>query len=187
VKAREAAIQFRYAISDDIPALTELIERSVRELQTADYSAEQIAGSLGFLFGVDTQLIADRTYFVAEELNGSGERTMAGCGGWSRRKTLFGSDRGPNREPELLNPEKDPAKIRAIFVHPQWARRGVGSKILAVCETAAEAEGFQSFETGSTLTGVPLYTRRGYVECRRIDVPLPNGASLPVVLMEKRI
>lgn len=108
------------------------------------------------MVGVDKQLIEDGAYFVAEERNASGECTMVGCGGWSRRKTLFGSDQGPNREPELLDPEKDPARIRAIFVHPQRAGRGLGSKILSVSETAAAAEGFQSFAMGSTLTGFPL-------------------------------
>lgn len=182
-----SSIQFRYAVFDDIPALTGLIEKSVRVLQAANYSPEQMDGSLGFVFAVDTQLIADQTYFVAELSAPDGNITLVGSGGWSKRKTLFGGDRGPNRHPELLDPRTDPAKIRAIFVHPSWARRGIGRKILAVCETAAAAYGFTRFEMASTLTGVPLYRREGYVEFGRSDVPLSNGSVLPVILMAKQI
>lgn len=184
---RQSEIQFRCAEFSDIPSLNALIESSVRGLQAGDYSLEQMDGSIGYVFGVDTQLIADRTYFVAETSTTDGELALVGCGGWSKRKTLFGSDHGPDREPELLAPKTDAAKIRAIFVHPGWARRGIGSKILAVCETAAAASGFTRLEMASTLTGVPLYGRNGYVELRRNEIPLRNGATLPVVLMEKRI
>jgi GNAT superfamily N-acetyltransferase len=184
--ARDSSVQFRYAVSGDIPALTDLIERSLREL-ALDYSAEQLDGSVGYLFGVDSQLIADGTYFVAEVTVQGGERVIAGCGGWSNRKTLSGGDHTPNREAGLLDPEKDAAKIRAIYVHPLWANRGIGSRILAVCETAAAASGFARFEMGSTLTGAQLYSRRGYTEYGRLEIPLPNGASLPIVLMEKQI
>jgi riboflavin kinase, archaea type len=110
---------------------------------------------------------------------------MAACGGWSKRKTLFGADRGPDREPDLLDPARDAAKVRAIFVHPHFARRGLGSLILAHVETAAQAAGFHHFEMGSTLTGVPLYRLKGYIEVERIAVPLPNGETLPVVKMVK--
>ena len=112
---------------------------------------------------------------------------MAGCGGWSHRKTLFGSDGGPGRRSEFLDPKTDAAKIRAIFVHPDWARRGIGSLLLKHCEQAAEAAGFTRFEMGSTLTGVPLYRIKGYVEQERIDVPLPNGEALPVIKMTKEL
>ncbi len=111
---------------------------------------------------------------------------IAGCGGWSKRKTLFGADRGPGREPDLLDPAVDAAKVRAIFVHPEFARRGLGSLILATVENAARAEGFTHFEMGSTLTGVPLYRLKGYVETERIAVPLANGEALPVVKMIKK-
>ena len=187
MNARESPVQFRHAVPGDIPLLTDLIEKSVRELQAADYSAEQLEGSVGFLFSVDSQLISDCTYFVAEMTIPDGERAIVGCGGWSNRKTLFGGDHAPSREGELLDPQKHAAKIRAIFVHPRWANRGVGSKILAVCETAAAASGFTRFEMGSTLTGARLYGRRGYAECGRIEIPLPNGASFPILLMAKKI
>lgn len=182
---RVSAVQFRHALPSDIPELAALIENSVGALQAGDYSPEQIEASLGSVFGVDTQLIADRTYFVAEVSSPDGNVEIVGCGGWSMRKTLFGADAGPDREPELLDPETDAARIRAIFVHPAWARQGIGSKILAVCETAAAASGFTRFQMASTLTGLPLYSRHGYQAVERRSVPLSNGIEVPVVLMEK--
>lgn len=180
------AFQLRLATPNDIPALHVLIEASVRGLQSDDYTPAQIEGALGTVLGVDTQLITDHTYFVAEcAAPDATKPRMAGCGGWSMRKTLFGADRGPGRVPELLDPAVDAAKIRAIFVHPQWARRGLGSLILAAVEDAARAAGFSRFEMGSTLTGVPLYRLKGYIELERLEVPLANGEALPVVRMVK--
>ena len=181
------SLHFRVAVAADIPELHALIEKSVRELQANDYSPEQMDGALGTYLGVDTQLIADRTYFAVEAVGSQGERTLVACGGWSRRKTLFGADRRPDRDASLLNPETEAAKIRAFFVHPAWARQGIGSRILELCEDAARAEGFMCFEMGATLTGVPLYRRRGYVELERIELPLANGQSLPIVRMAKSL
>jgi GNAT superfamily N-acetyltransferase len=177
----------RLATEDDIPALHALIEASVRGLQAGDYTPAQIEGALGTVLGLDldTQLIRDRTYFIAETLVQNSEVRSTGCGGWSKRKTLFGADRGPGREPDLLDPATDAAKVRAIFVHPDFARRGLGSLILAHVEGAAAAAGFRRYEMGSTLTGVPLYRLKGYVEVERIAVPLWNGEALPVVKMLK--
>jgi GNAT superfamily N-acetyltransferase len=176
----------RLATEQDIPALHALIEASVRGLHAGDYTPAQIEGALGTVLGLDTQLITDRTYFIAESLDqNSKQRSTAGCGGWSKRKTLFGADRGPGRAPELLDPAIDAAKVRAIFVHPDCARRGLGSLILAAVENAARQAGFCRFEMGSTLTGVPLYRLKGYVEVERIAVPLGNGEALPVVRMVK--
>lgn len=177
----------RLATEEDIPALNALIEASIRGLQASDYTPAQIEGALGTVLGLDTQLIADRTYFIAEALskNSKERSSLAGCGGWSRRKTLFGADHGPGREPDFLNPATDAAKVRATFVHPAFARRGLGSLILAHVEAEARAAGFCRFEMGSTLTGVPLYRLKGYVEVERIDVPLKNGEALPVVKMVK--
>ena len=178
--------QIRLAQPDDIPALHALIEASVRGLQTNDYTPAQIEGALGTVLGLDTQLIRDQTYFIVETLGPKDQKARsAGCGGWSKRKTLFGSDHSSTREPELLDPEADAARIRAIFVHPDYARMGLGSLILAHVEAAAQAAAFHHFEMGSTLTGVPLYTRKGYVEVERLAVPLPNGESLPIVKMSK--
>ncbi len=173
----------RLAVADDAPALRVLIEQSVRGLQRYDYTAEQIEGALGHALGLDTQLIADGTYFVVESADQVG--TIIACGGWSMRATLYGSDHGPGRMMSLLDPKVDAAKIRAIFVHPDYACRGVGSLLLQHCETAARRAGFLRFEMGSTLTGVPLYTLKGYREIGYVIIPLPNGAVLPVVRMEK--
>ena len=175
-------LTLRQAVAADIPALRVLIDASVRGLQAADYTPAQIEGALQGVYGVDSQLIADGTYFVVEA-----EGAIVGCGGWSKRKTLFGGDRWSGREDALLNPQQDAAKIRAFFVHPRWVRRGIGSVILAACEKAAAAAGFTRFEMGATLTGVPLYSARGYVALENIEAPLANGESLMVVRMEKRI
>jgi GNAT superfamily N-acetyltransferase len=178
-----ARFHLRLATEDDLPALHRLIELSVRVLQAADYTTAQRYGALGTVLGVDTQLIRDRTYYIAE--TGTDPVRIAGCGGWSPRKTLFGADRGPNREPELLDPRTDAAKVRAIFVHPDFARQGLGSLILSTVEGAARQAGFTRFEMGSTLTGIPLYRLKGYVELERIAVQLANGESLPIVKMIK--
>lgn len=186
MNALERAIALRLATSGDIPELEKLIEASVRALQR-EYTEAQREGALGTVFGVDTQLIADQTYFVALAGEDSGGGTLVGCGGWSKRRTLFGSDHGPNRTSELLDPAKDAAKIRAFFVHPEWARRGIGTLILNACEKAAFDAGFRRFEVGATLTGAPMYAARGYKEVERIVVPLRNGESLPVVRMAKEV
>ncbi len=183
----ERRYELRLANEEDISRLRKLIELSVRVLQREDYSEEQIETALGTALGVDTQLIADRTYYAAEALLASGETIIVACGGWSRRKTLFGSDHGPYRESALLDPRRDAAKIRAFFVHPEWTRMGIATKILETCEEAAMAEGFGRFEMGATLTGVPMYLARGYVEIERIEVPLAGGLTLPVVRMGKNV
>lgn len=170
----------RKANIGDIPALEKLIDASVRGLQAQDYTPEQIDAALRTVFTVDTQLIEDGTYFVVEQ---DGE--MIGCGGWSRRKTLCGGDHHAVRENTLMNPSQDAAKIRAIFVHPRWARHGIGSILLKAAEDAAMAAGFQRLEMGATLTGVPVYLRRGYRKVETMTVPLENNVTLPVVRMEK--
>jgi GNAT superfamily N-acetyltransferase len=175
--------QIRQANPSDVPALRLLIERSVRGLQQNDYTPAQIEGALGHALGLDTQLIEDGTYFAAVPV--SQPESIVGCGGWSYRKTLFGSDHGPHREIGLLDPATEPAKIRAIFVHPEWARQGLGAQILKHCEDAAQRAGFRSLEMGSTLTGVPLYSLKGYEKRENVAVPLPNGEFLPIIHMVK--
>src|ERR1700761_1625714 len=120
----EPAFRLRLATEADIPQLHQLIEASIRGLQAGDYTAAQIEGALGTVLGLDTQLIRDQTYFVAETVDQNAPARSAGCGGWSKRKTLFGADHGPGREPDFLDPATDAAKVRAIFVHPDFARRG---------------------------------------------------------------
>ena len=192
----QANIHLRLAVPEDVPVLRELIDASVRGLQTQDYTPAQIEGALKTVFGVDSQLIADGTYIVAQAEPTVIERTGAkhaqpelmivGCGGWSKRKTLYGSDHWTGREDALLDPLRDAAKIRAFFIHPDWARRGVGGMILQACEDAARAAGFTRFEMGATLTGAKLFGVKGYVAVKPISIPLSNGESLPVLHMEKQ-
>jgi len=189
-------IHLRLAIPKDVPVLRQLIDASVRGLQTQDYTAAQIEGALKTVFGVDSQLIADGTYIVAEAaaegIAGAGEKNwpsrsmIVGCGGWSKRKTLYGSDQWTAREDLLLDPLRDAAKIRAFFIHPEWARRGVGTLILQACEDAARAAGFTRYEMGATLTGAKLFGVKGYVAVKPISIPLVNGEALPVIHMEKQ-
>jgi len=182
MKVTQRVMRMRISVPDDTNALHLLIERSVRGL-ASEYTSAQIEGALGNVLGLDTQLIADQTYFVCETQ--SDRSVVVGCGGWSKRKTLFGSDHSLMRENTLLDPSRDPARIRAIFVHPDWARCGIGSMILKHCEDAAMTAGFHHFEMASTLTGVPLYKLKGYQESGRIELPLPNGEVLPVIHMTK--
>jgi len=192
-----ANISIRKATPSDIPALRELIDASVRGLQAQDYTPTQIDSALLTVFGVDTQLISDGTYFVSvaesadneHELHphSSSAKVIVGCGGWSKRKTLYGSDHWTDREDALLDPQVDAAKIRAFFVHPEWARLGVGSLILKTCEDAAAEAGFTRFEMGATLTGVKLFGAKGYTALENISVPLKNGEALPVVRMSKNL
>lgn len=177
-----ASFSLRVATAEDVHRIRELIDVSVRGLQAGDYSAAQIDASLRTVFTLDSQLIQDGTYFVAFSENGE----MAGCGGWSKRKTLYGGDHQVEKiEPELLDPAVDAAKVRAIFVHPRFARMGLGSKILAAAEEAATYAGFHRFEMGSTLTGVALYTQKGYREVERVMVPVGKNESIEVVRMVK--
>jgi GNAT superfamily N-acetyltransferase len=177
-----AAFTIRLATLDDIPVLEELIAASVRILQAPDYSEEQREVALRTVYGVDTQLIRDGTYFSVED-----REVIAACGGWSRRRTLYGGDRHAVREDSLLNPATEPARIRAFFVRPGWERRGIGSALMQACEQAAIDEGFTRMEMGSTLTGVALYRAHGYTEVESIAVPLGSGLTLPVVRMAKNL
>jgi len=176
------AFTLRTAVAADIPVLRRLIDASVRGLQADDYTAAQIDGALRAVYGVDTQLIADGTYFVVEA-----EGSIVGCGGWSKRRTLYGGDQFAGREDSLLDPSHEPAKIRAFFVHPAWARRGIGGMILQACESSAATAGFSRLEMGATLSGVPFYRAKGYATGEELSVPLPGGQSMAVVRMEKRL
>lgn len=181
-------ISITKATIEDIPRLRGLIEASVRGLQAGDYSPSQIEGALQSVYGVDSQLIADGTYFVAEAGNHSArQKILAGCGGWSKRKTLYGGDQFSGRQDSLLDPTHDAAKIRAFFVHPAWARQGIGGLILAECESAAKQAGFTRLEMGATLSGVPFYRAKGYIAIENQEAPLGNGEKLPIIRMEKRI
>jgi len=181
-------VRIRKAAPADVPRLREVIEASVRGLQARDYARAQIEGALKSVYGVDSQLIADGTYFVAEIVEPEIDALhVVACGGWSKRKTLYGGDQYAGRQDSALDPKRDAAKIRAFFVHPDWARRGIGTLILEACETAAIAAGFHRLEMGATLSGVAFYRAKGYVEIENQSVPLGNGELLPIVKMAKNI
>ncbi|MCX6954197.1 MAG: GNAT family N-acetyltransferase [Verrucomicrobia bacterium] len=171
---------YRLAELGDIPALETLIPLSARKLQVGFYTEAQIEGAIGTVFGVDSQLIRDGTYFVAVD-----EGRIVGCGGWSKRKTLYGGDRARTAPDPLRDPATEPAMIRAFFIHPDFARRGIGRKIMELSETAALAAGFRQIDIVATLAGAPLYATFAYATVERFDIPLPNGAIMPVVRMRK--
>jgi N-acetylglutamate synthase-like GNAT family acetyltransferase len=183
-------IHIRKATMADVPRLREVIEASVRGLQAQDYSPAQIEGALQSVYGVDSQLIADGTYLVAEAFDfqsqDSQKPEIVACGGWSKRKTLYGGDQFAAREDSLLDPKQDAAKIRAFFVHPTWARNGIGTMILEACESAAMEAGFTRLEMGATLSGVAFYRAKGYAEIGRQKAPLSNGETLEIVRMAKQ-
>lgn len=174
--------QLKTASPADEAEIGKLIADSVRGLARNIYTDEQIERSIRTVFGVDHQLIADGTYYVAVEPDGR----IVGCGGWSKRKTLYGASRyEDSRDPELLDPANEAAKIRAFFVHPDAARRGIGSAILDRCESDARSHGFASAEMMSTLPGVPLYSARGYSGDERVQIPIGDGDFIECVRMGK--
>jgi GNAT superfamily N-acetyltransferase len=176
-------VALRLANLNDVPALENLIHESVSVLSERFYTPAQISSALESIFGVDTQLISDGTYYVAEL-----EGQLAGSGGWSKRLTLFGGDQtktaGPDR---LLDPQTEPARIRAFYVHPQAARRGVASKILEACESAARDAGFSEIQLVATLPGEPLYLAKGYGKVQQMQLAIPDGDPLPAFLMMKSL
>ena len=173
----------RLARADDIPALAELIALSARGLAVGseDYTAEQVEAALRGAFGVDTGLIADGTYWLAEH---DGEPVA--CGGWSRRRALFGGDSYHGASEELLDPAREPARIRAFFVHPDWARRGLGRALLDRCETAAKAAGFRTLTLMATRPGLKLYRAAGYIADAPVVFDL-NGVAIDFTPMSKAL
>ena len=169
----------RVAVHADVPALVEVMNAAIAELQRPYLTDEEVESSKAIM-GVDTELIADGTYFVVE--SDSGE--VAGCGGWSRRATLYGGNQTPGRDSQLLNPAMEAARIRAMYTNPNYARRGVGRLILSLCEAAAAAEGFTRLELMSTLAGEPLYAAYGFRAVERAT-DATGGAPVPLVRMEK--
>jgi len=172
----------RHATPEDVPELELLIAASVRALSKNDYTDAQIDAALGTAFGVDSELIRDGTYFVAEA---NGE--ILGSGGWSRRRTLFGGDAQSGRQSELLDPAREAARIRAFFVRPDWARHGIGRALLERCEMEAGSNGFHSLELMATLPGVRLYRSCGYTAAEPIEHPLRNNIRITLVPMAKRL
>ena len=174
--------RIRRATLEDRAALERLIAESARGLSRGDYTGEQVEAAIASVFGVDTDLIHDGTYHVAE----AGDEPI-GCGGWSKRRTLFGGDRYGARDSGYLDPRTEPAKIRAFFVRPDWARRGVAGAILETCEREAQAEGFRSLELMATLPGVRLYAARGYVAGEQVEYEIAEGIKIEFVPMKKAL
>jgi GNAT superfamily N-acetyltransferase len=172
----------RKATLDDVSALERLIAESARTLGRGDYTPAQIEAAIGTAWGVDTELVRDETYFVAELVD-----TIVGCGGWSRRRTLFGADGQAGRRSDVLDPRYDAARIRAFFVRPGWERRGIGRALLERCEAEARADGFRSFELVATLPGERLYRAFGYLTGERIEHPLADGLTIEFVRMRKAV
>jgi GNAT superfamily N-acetyltransferase len=170
----------RVATGADVDRLTAVMDAAISELQKGFLSAEQIESSRAIM-GIDNQLIADGTYYVIEH-----GKDVAGCGGWSRRATLYGSDSTPGRDARLLDPAVEAARVRAMYTNPAFARRGVGRLILTLCEQAAEAEGFTRLELMGTMSGQPLYTAWGFVAVEHVE-DASGGAPVPLVKMEKLV
>jgi GNAT superfamily N-acetyltransferase len=178
----DSPFQLRLARRGDVPALEQLIERSVEQLGAGWYSPEQIASALHFMFGVDTQLIEDETYYVVQH----DERIVA-AGGWSRRRTLFGGDQWKHGADLPLDPATEPARIRAFFVDPGSARRGLGRTLFDRCMAAARTAGFHQLELMATLPGEPLYLALGFTGEERTELALPDGVRVPLVRMTRAI
>lgn len=184
-------LHIRLATIADVPALQELIRASVSVLSQQYYTSKQISSALAHVFGVDTQLILDGTYFIAEV-----QSQVAGSGGWSKRKTLFGGDQAKADRVDplvetsldaLLDPATDAARIRAFYVHPRWSRKGIASLILKSCEQAAREAGFKRVELAATLPGEPFYLARGYEKGEEIWIETPNGQSFSTFRMTKTL
>lgn len=183
------ALQFhiRPARLDEKDALAYLVALSVRELSREEYSEREIEGALRTVFGIDTELINDGTYFTVEAHIDGAIPIIVGCGGWSKRKTLFGGDQFDGRESEELNPTTDAAKVRAFFVHPAWARRGIGTLILEECERAAKAHGFTQLELMATLPGEKLYRTYGFAASASIQHDMGKDGMITFIPMKKAI
>lgn len=166
----------RLATTDDVPRLREIIDEAIGQLQAPYLTPEQITSSRAIM-GLDLQLVEDGTYFVIEC---DGE--IAGCGGWSRRSTLYGNDATPGRDAALLDPSNDPARVRAMYTDPRFARRGIGRLILTLCESAAAAEGFHELELMATLSGYPLYRAFGFADLEEVTDD-SGGAPVPLIRM----
>jgi GNAT superfamily N-acetyltransferase len=171
----------RLARPSDIPVLKELMHAAIGELLKPYLPPEGVEASFSIM-GLDTQLIEDGTYYVVEE-----ERAIAGCGGWSRRATLFGGDHSAGRDAALLDPARDAARVRAMYTDPRFARRSVGRLILDICERAAASEGFARVELAATLAGEPLYRACSYDEIERFESETPSGVRVPLIRMGKRL
>jgi len=170
----------RNAVLADVPALQRLISRSGQELSLPYYTPVQAEAITRHVFGVDTQLIQDHTYFLIEQ-----DDVVTACGGWSKRQTLFGGDQVKTGPDPLLDPARDPARVRAFFVDPARTRQGLGRRLMQECAEKARASGFNALELVSSLPGEPLYLASGFVICERFALSLPGGVQVPVSRMRR--
>lgn len=175
-------LRIRPAVIEDVPALNELIAASVRGLSKGYYTNAQVESAIKYIFGVDTQLLEDGTYYIVES-----DENIAACGGWSKRKTLYGGDQHKSNADPLLDPAVDAARIRAFFVHPGFARRGLGRMLINLCEAEAIKNGFTRMELGATLPGEPLYAAMGYKSLHRELARMPDGRQIAVIKMSRRL
>jgi predicted N-acetyltransferase YhbS len=175
-------LELRLAEPSDIPDIEALISASVRALSKGIYTPEQAEAALVHVFGVDSQLVADGTYYVITD-----DAALVAAGGWSARRTLYGGDQAVGRADLALDPATTPARIRAFFVHPNWTRRGLARRIFDECEIAARARGFRAFELVATLPGEPLYRALGFVPIAPVSIPMPGNLTLPCVRMHRTI
>ena len=176
----DATLAVRRAVPVDVPALQALIAESARALSVGFYAPAQIEAAVAHVFGVDTQLVADGTYYVIDAPDGP-----AAAGGWSRRRTLFGGDQMKGADDPLLDPATEDARIRAFFVHPRWARRGLARRLYAACAAAARDAGFRGLALMATLPGVPLYEALGFAPLERVTVRLPGDVDVEFVRMRR--
>jgi N-acetylglutamate synthase-like GNAT family acetyltransferase len=174
--------QIRLAKHSDIPHIEQLIQASVSGLNSHDYTSAEVASALKYIFGVDTQLLDDGTYYVIEA-----DRVIIASGGWSKRSTLFGGDQMKGTEDNLLNPQHESARIRAFYVHPDWARQGLGSWLMQTCEDAAKNQEFNTLELVATRTGIPLYEKSGFKAVELVQSKTPDDEILEFTRMRKSI
>jgi len=179
--AEASGFTHRLAVAADVPALTELMQAAIRQLLPQFLNDAEVEASFAVM-GLDSQLIADGTYFAIESDN-----VIVGCGGWSRRATLFGGNHTAGRDARLLDPKSEAARVRAMYTAPSHARRGIGRLILRLCEEAARAEGFARVELGATMGGKPLYDAAGYQPLELLQVATPSGVAVPILRMEKQL
>jgi len=175
-------ISIRLARMEDVSTLKQLIPESARGLSKGFYTEQQVKSAITYIFGVDTQLVKDETYYVAEA-----EGTIVRCGGWSKRKTMFGGDQMKAEADPLLDPQTEAGRIRAFFIHPQWARKGIGRRIIQACEDAAKTDGFTRMELVATMPGEPLYAAMGYEVTKRFDQTVADGTLIPLAHMKKSL
>ena len=175
------SLTLRLTVPEDLPALRDLMNAAIGELLKPFLPPDGVAASFDIM-GLDSQLVADGTYFVVED-----DGALAGCGGWSRRATLFGGDHSAGRDAAMLDPSRDAARVRAMYTHPDHVRKGVGRMILKACERAAAGEGFSRCELAATLAGEPLYRACGYVEIERFSAPTSSWVDVPLVRMGKAL